>query len=415
MARRSGSGSVFQRKSDGQWIAQISAADPLTGKIIPRRKVTTSEYKARELLKELKRDGGSLTSPGEKITMKDYAERWMEVTLPTLGLSPKTEAMNKSRIKSSIIGQQTGDKGNETDDKGKDTKGKSKTKRVPRVGVGKVYVGKMKPATVEAFCKELRTAKSNRGKPLAPSSQRIDFDILSKILRTAVRDGLLKSNPCDEVSRPRVGRTEVQVHTAAQVDLILAASSTKPVGPLVRFVADTGCRIGEALGLRWTDVDLEKKQAKIVRGGVDASDTKTYAGRRMVPLLPEVVDALKQRKEEQQEYAQVLGGGWGNDRGLVFTTRTGTPLQYRNVSRALLSVIDQVNKADPDSEPIATARPWHTFRHVIVTRLLNNGVPMPVVSAIAGHASIRTTVDIYGHPEAAISAEALAGALGRSR
>jgi len=59
-------------------------------------------------------------------------------------------------------------------------------------------------------------------------------------------------------------------------------------------------------------------------------------------------------------------------------------------------------------------RQWHTMRHSLATRLLNRGVPMPVVSQIIGHASIRTTVDIYGHAEPAISARALQEILARA-
>ena len=192
--------------------------------------------------------------------------------------------------------------------------------------------------------------------------------------------------------------------TAAEVDQLLAAAHGTHHEPLIVFVANTGCRIGEALALRWDDVDLDNSTATIRRSSTTSETTKTAAGVRTVPLLPEVVAALKARRSQQRADRLKMGPGWADAEGLVFTTGAGTPVDAHNARRSLRLVLRKAG--------LPTDRPWHTMRHSLATRLLNRGVPMPVVAQILGHASIRTTVDTYGHAEPAINAEALAQVMG---
>ena len=195
------------------------------------------------------------------------------------------------------------------------------------------------------------------------------------------------------------------VMTAEEVDALLDAAVGTHFESLIVLVANTGCRIGEALALRWSDVDLDKSTATIRRASITSSSTKTAAGVRTVPLLPEVVAALKVRRSQQRADRLKMGPGWADTEGLIFTTGVGTPVDAHNARRNLRSVLKAAG--------LPQDRPWHTMRHSLATRLLNRGVPMPVVASILGHASIRTTVDIYGHAEPAINADALAEVMGR--
>ena len=174
--------------------------------------------------------------------------------------------------------------------------------------------------------------------------------------------------------------------------------------PLIVFVANTGVRIGEALALRWQDVNLDGATVTITRGSLpDDASTKTPAGVRPVPLVPDVVNALRAQQRRQREARLKMGSGWKDTEDLVFTTGEGTPVDAHNARRTLRAALKAAG--------LPQDRPWHTMRHSLATRLLNRGVPMPVVTQIIGHASIRTTVDIYGHAEPAINAEALSAVL----
>jgi integrase len=287
--------------------------------------------------------------------------------------------------------------------------------------IGKVTLSSFTPREAERSLARLDAAKTKArrprptettpkpepipGRPLSQSTKRTAYAVLSLALDTAVRDRLIPENPLSGIKRPRKAATVVPVMTADEVDQLLAAAVGTHLEALIVFVANTGVRIGEALALRWQDVNLDDATATIRRSGVGSTSTKTAAGVRTVPLLPDVVAALKVRRSAQRADRLKMGPGWADREGLVFTTGTGSPIDAHNARRNLRSVLRKAG--------LPTDRPWHTMRHSLATRLLNRGTPMPVVAAILGHASIRTTVDIYGHAEPAISAEALAEVMGR--
>ena len=116
-------------------------------------------------------------------------------------------------------------------------------------------------------------------------------------------------------------------------------------------------------------------------------DTKTTAGRRVVPLVPEAVRALKAQRKAQAAEQLRAGTAWTST-GYVFTTEIGTPVDPRNALRWFYVIRDKA-KLESGS--------WHTLRHSCASVLLTSGVPMPIVSAILGHSSISITVDTYGH------------------
>lgn len=387
--RRDGAGSFFHTSTG--WVAQVRVFDEHTGKSKQIRRRAKNRDHARELLKELLDSPAQPSATNEGLTVAQYLDQWATTTLPVSGVKASTMDIYRSLITSPL-----------------------------RPTLGKVRLDKFTPAEAERWLARLdahrgrprtpRATKSNPepkpipGKPLAQSTKRQAFAVLSLAMKTAVRDGLIPENPLQDVARPRKVRTEVPVMTAAEVERMLAAAEGTYYESLIVFVANTGVRIGEALALRWDDVDLTRATATIRRGSLDA-DTKTAAGLRTVPLLPDVVAVLKERRKVQAADRLKVGAGWQDTRGLVFTTGVGTPVDVHNARRTLRLVLK--------SAGLPTDRPWHTMRHSLASRLLNRGVPMPVVSQIIGHASIRTTVDIYGHAEPALSAEALAEAMAR--
>jgi integrase len=194
------------------------------------------------------------------------------------------------------------------------------------------------------------------------------------------------------VPRPPKADTEVPVMTAEQVEALLAvAADDEQWGPLVALIANTGLRISEALALTWKQVDLDERTLTVRR-------SKTAAGRRTIPLVDDAVAALLAQRSWQRRTRLMVGAGWRRT-GLVFTTATGTAVDPHNARRAQRRLLVKAG--------LPTDRPFHTMRHSLATRLLRRGVPMPIVSAILGHASIRTTVDIYGHMQSAITADDL--------
>ncbi|MGV1036593.1 MAG: tyrosine-type recombinase/integrase [Candidatus Nanopelagicales bacterium] len=160
------------------------------------------------------------------------------------------------------------------------------------------------------------------------------------------------------------------------------------------------------LGLRWSDVDLTKATVTFRRSG--AATDRTKSGRvRTARLVPEVVAALKARRKAQCVDRLAIGSGWQNHDGLVFTTFEGRSLDSHNARRDFQTVLR--------ANDLPTTRPFHSLRHGLATRLLQRDIPMHVVSAILGHSSIKLTVDVYGHVEPVMHADALQRALARPK
>lgn len=391
-ARNDGAGSYFHTTQG--WVAQVRYYDPFTGKSRQVRRRARNRDHAREVLKELREDVQA-KAPAAKVTRQtrvaDYCDMWVRDVLPTHGVKPSTADIYTTLVRTPL-----------------------------RPTLGEVSLADFDTATARRWLARLdlersrgRTPRATRANPdprpepgrlLSASTKRQAFAVLKLALDQAVRDRLIAANPLAEISRPSKVHAEVPVLTADQVDILLVASTGRWIHPLLVFVADTGVRLGEALALRWSDVDLDAGTAVILRSTPGATSPKTSAGRRAVPLVPDVLDALKEQRSRQRQDRLKMGPGW-TDLDLVFASGTGTALDPHNARRALRRVLSDAG--------LPTERPWHTLRHSLATRLLNRGVPMPVVSALIGHASIRTTVDIYGHSDPALTAAAMAQVLAR--
>ena len=165
------------------------------------------------------------------------------------------------------------------------------------------------------------------------------FYVTRLILEGAVREGLLGRNPAAAVRPPRAARHAARFLSTAEVEALLDAARPTRSYPLLAFIAATGVRKGEALGLAWTDVDLRARQVSIratlarVEGRLVTSEPKTASSRRTLPLSAAVVRLLGDVAAEQERERRHAGNLWV-DTGFVFTTQTGGPIDPRNVLRA---------------------------------------------------------------------------------
>jgi integrase len=162
-------------------------------------------------------------------------------------------------------------------------------------------------------------------------------------------------------------------------------------------------RRGEALALRWSDVDLDSGLLRVrgtlarVDGDLVVTATKTAKSRRSIPMSG-TVEALLKAVRKQQLADRLKAGSQWHQTGDVFTTEDGQPCDPRNALRALKSA---AAKAELPGIGL------HTLRHSAATAMLTGGVPLKVVSEILGHASIVITADTYGHVSPDVSREAL--------
>jgi integrase len=221
--------------------------------------------------------------------------------------------------------------------------------------------------------------------PLAPTSVRKRLAPLSSMFRTAMEQGLVRSNPCTGVRLPRVAEqphdedhidTDVKVFTLEQLDCVLGIAK-RPL--LWQLLACTGLRISEALALEWRHFVLNgdsphvKVRRGIVRGRLDMPKSKH--GRRDVALPMSLVYALR--------------GVCGAPEGLVFASTTGTPLMPNNLRRRVLRPALE--------EAGASWAGFHTFRHTYASMHLSRGTNIVALSRALGHHSASFTLQVYAH------------------
>jgi integrase len=173
--------------------------------------------------------------------------------------------------------------------------------------------------------------------------------------------------------------------------LLGAARGTRLYVPTL-LAAVTGMRRGELLALRWSDVDMETGECRVVRAlqetpaGVDFKTPKTNKDRRTVLLPRLALAALQAHRATQNEEKLLVGAGY-QDGDLILARAEGTPWPPSQFS----------------SEFSHLARKhgfkvrFHDLRHTHASQLLKAGVPVKVVSERLGHATASITLDVYSH------------------
>ena len=200
--------------------------------------------------------------------------------------------------------------------------------------------------------------------------------VLRCILEELVADGALPFNPAALPSRgKRPGRSprKVTVPTHAEVDYLLAAASTI-ARPVLELAASLGLRRSELLALRWADVDFDSRQVVVRR-------SKTEAGERTVPMFGSARRVLLEQKAASR---------FKRPEDLVFPTAVGTAERPADwARREFLPARERAKLRD-------TLR-LHDLRHYAVSRLIEQGANILLVSKVAGHSKPAVTLNVYAH------------------
>ena len=247
---------------------------------------------------------------------------------------------------------------------------------------------RLTPAHVERAMAELVA------RPLSPQTVRHARSTLRRALHDAQRDGILNRNVASLARPPRAARREMRALTAAEVGRLIEGTAGDRFGPLYATAAGTGLRLGELLGLSWSDIDLEARQLTVRRslsrahgGGFELAEPKTARSRRTVMLPAIALDALRRQKARQAADRLAAGTAWQDERGLVFTDALGRSGDPSAASVAFRTAADRLGL------PVRL----HDLRHTAASLMLAGGVPLKVVSEALGHSSIAITADVYSH------------------
>ncbi|MGH2601168.1 MAG: site-specific integrase [Dehalococcoidia bacterium] len=254
--------------------------------------------------------------------------------------------------------------------------------------LGTVLLARLGPDHVHRMLRSLeRDRKSARSRQYA----RV---ILRRALNHAERWELTTRNAARLVEGPRTSRVRLDdILTAKQANAVLAAAGGDRLEALAVIVLRLGLRKGGALALRWSDIDLDAGELRVSGtlkrrrngAGLNFDTPKTKSAARTLPLIGGVATALRAHGARQAQERLAVGPSWG-DADLVFTTPLGTPIDPRNINRWWDRLCRQAGVGH---------RRFRASRHTAVILLLDAGVPLEVVSAILGHASLAVTADIY--------------------
>lgn len=246
--------------------------------------------------------------------------------------------------------------------------------------------------------------------------------LLHPTFELAVRDEIIRKNPSDGAMKEVTKESDKtrgirKALTIEQQRAFMGYIAEHPVyyhwWPTFTILLGTGLRIGEALGLRWEDLDFDNKVININHSLVyypvgnsrtseqHISKPKTEAGIRTVPMLDTVRDAFLMEREEQEEngFNQTVIDGMS---GFVFVNRDGGVPNPQTINRTIKRIshsynCEEVIKAKKERrDPIIIPDfSCHHLRHTFCTRLCEHENNLKVIQAIMGHRNIETTMDIY--------------------
>jgi integrase len=353
-----GSGTIDPRKNKNgkitSYLGSYFAADG-------RRRYVSAKTKTacREKLRRAMSDADQgFVFDAAKQSVGGYMLRWLE-DFAKADLAPRTYHNYKLQIREHIV---------------------------PAFGTMKL--SKLDTPNIQA----LYSAKLRDG--LKPSSVRYIHAGRHRALCKAVELRLIARNPAASADPPKVRHEEITPLDAQQTRTFLDAASGQKYEALYVLSLTCGLRMGESLGLKWSDIDFDAGTLRVNRqlqriregGGLVFSEPKN-ASRRTIDLPQRALAALRTHRKHQLE--EKLRATEYEDSGLVFATRKGTPLDAQNiVNRHFKPLLRRAG--------LPSIR-WHDLRHTCATLLLGRGVHPKLVQHLLGHASIIMTLDRYSH------------------
>jgi integrase len=359
---------AIRRRGKNAWYVTVDLPrDPLTGRRRRAFLTTPTKREAERGEARLKHEAatGIELEPG-RLTLAQYLERWLDTMQPNL--TPNTHKRYAEVLVNQVI---------------------------PRLGA--IQLSKLRPLHIQQLHTDLRTkGRMDGAGGLSPKTILQIHRILSESMKHAVGLQLITQNPCQLVRAPQVRRKEFATLTPDETRSLIAISETADsvYGDAIILAVHTGMRMGELLGLKWEDIDLDEGKLAVRRtlqhvppNGFVFQQPKTPKSRRTVPLGATAIEALRRQRRRQVEERLLLGPDY-SEPDLVFASGVGTPIFAGNIRRAFERLLELAR---------CPRIRFHDLRHTHASLLLARGVHPKVVSERLGHASIVITLDTYSH------------------
>lgn len=364
MKRRTayGEGSIYYNDGRGRWEAMFDLGVDEHGKR-HRKKVTapTRPDVAKKLRDVQAQVAAGLPVGDDNLTVSDLLNRWLADVVPGR-VEPTAQATYRWAVEKHLV-----------------------------PGLGRIRVRKLTPEQVEAFLR----AKAGAG--LSRSTCVRFRSVLGQALRWAERRGYVARNVASlaevpaEARAARVGRALTDTEARA----LLAACADHRLDAAFVVMLGLGLRPGETTGLRWCDVDLERRvlhvrQALKWHGGAPVvGELKTKRSRRSLAMPIVVADAFRAHKARYAIERLAVGQSWPTEWSeLVFVSEAGTPIDPANLRRSF-SIVARKAK-------LGHLRPYDA-RHTACSLLCEAGVALEHVADLLGHESTRMGSQVYRH------------------
>ena len=276
--------------------------------------------------------------------------------------------------------------------------------------IGKKMIGNVTTKDIQQLIDEHANPPNDNIKPFALSGLKKIIHLLRPCFEMAVTENVICKNPCDNIRLPvesciekptkrQITLTDGEIEEFKQIALARNKSGEyrSRDAIVLLLILNLGLRVGEALALEWSDIDLDSKiicinktvQSNIKNFNKDGpsqynrikNSAKTYSGVRIIPLNDIIAGYLMDLIEYDKRK--------GIKSPYLCATRVGTRNSARNLQRSLDHLID--------STSINKRITLHTLRHTFGSTMLRRGVPIEVISKLMGHANINITYQKYIH------------------
>jgi integrase len=346
MARTRRSWGALRELPSGRWQARYPDAD--TGRLTPADQTFASKTAADRWLNRKRAELDAGIGVDDRAGKQPLADLWPAYVRTWGGLAPSSKASYETAWRLRIE---------------------------PHFGATRVR--RIKPSDIDEWVSAM--IEHGHSRSLIVET----VGVLKRILDRAVRDKLIPANPCGErsVTLPRKQQVDRPVLSPADVEKIGAACKRERDRVLIRFLAYSGVRIGEAFALRWSSVDLERRTVTIREnvtsntGPLVLRPTKTYASRSI---------DIPQRLSRQMRDLRAKTHN-GDVTSLVFPDANGNHLRYNNWRKVW-------NRATREAGIKALP---HDLRATCASLLIDAGASVKDVQSHLGHSSVAVTMDIY--------------------
>jgi integrase len=321
-----------------------------------------AEHTLREIQYSL--DKGTYAKPN-RVTVGDFLKEWCE-SYVAINTSRRTYESYRSNIYCHLI---------------------------PALGM--IPLSQLEPQHIQTYyANALLKGRADGKGGLSARSVLYHHRLLSKALNYAVRMGKVVRNVTEAVDTPRVNRVQMSTLAPQDIPTFLEVARETPYFVLFCLLIYCGLRRGEALALKWKNVDTLGSELQVVASAHTLSDgtyvikePKTSHSRRTVSLPPSLTILLRQYKEDQRKLFNQMGGSLSDD-DFVFSKPDGSPLDPNVVTHNFTKVVKRAG--------LPHIR-LHDLRHTHATLMLKAGVHPKIVSERLGHANISITLDTYSH------------------